>query len=203
MLTINSFRSFFRIALIVLVSSFATACVNMYVDNGTKEISTSQFKKPVSTSDTQLIFEFRTKGAKNDRATNLLNEQIVEQVKSSGLFSNVSVAPVPSGAILSIVLDNIPLTDDAASKGFLTGFTFGLAGSQVSDGYVCTAKYLPPANGKSISTEAKHVIHTTIGNASTPVNATKAESIIIAVRTMTRQIVSNVLNNLSLDNDFK
>jgi hypothetical protein len=194
-----------QLGLLVAFALIASGCVNMYVDLGTKEIPSAQFKKPATLQEAQLLFEFQTKGAKNDRATTLLREKVLNQVRESGLFSKVTETAVPSGAILSIVLNNVPITDpgDAAAKGFVTGLTFGLAGSQVSDGYVCTAKYLPPNGGASISAEAKHALHTSIGAGSPPKNAVKAESVSEAVFTMTKQIVSNVLLGVSSDSAFK
>ena len=110
--------------------------------------------------------------------------------------------PVPDGALLSVVLNNVPMSDDAFSKGFVTGLTFGLAGSQVSDGYICTMKYLPAPQAAPITKTARHAIHTVIGAKEGPANGTKMESIEMAVKTMTRQIVSTALNDLSHDPAF-
>jgi hypothetical protein len=192
-----------RFALLFAMFALASGCASVYVDTATKEIPVAQFKKPAALQEAQILFEFQTKGAKNDRATALLKERVVNQVKSSGLFSNVTESAVSSGAIISIVLNNVPLTDAAFGKGFVTGLTFGLAGTQVSDGYVCSAKYLPPNGAASVSADARHALHTTIGAAAAPANGVKAESITEAVYTMTKQIVSNVLFNLSSDPAFK
>ena len=73
----------------------------------------------------------------------------------------------------------------------------------MSDGYICTAKYSPSAGVTAISKQARHAIHTTVGAAATPANAIKAASGEEAVTLMTRQILSNVLNDLSKDKDFK
>jgi hypothetical protein len=71
--------------------------------------------------------------------------------------------------MLTIVIDNVRLNEQgsAAGSGFVTGFTFGLVGTNVSDGYVCTATYQAPG-GKSSSTTVRHALHTAIGNASGP-----------------------------------
>ncbi|MCW8880960.1 MAG: hypothetical protein OQL17_00535 [Sedimenticola sp.] len=189
---------------IILLSLFIiTGCANMYVDDSTKEISASEFKKPDPLRPVQALFEFQTKGVANAQATDYLKAQVLEQIKSSGLFSEVSDGPVTGGALLSITLNNIPITDDAFSKGFVTGFTFGLAGSQVTDGYVCTARYMTDTSSPAIEKKARHAIHTTMGNTTPPENATKAENIEVAITTMTRQIMSNVLHDLSQDSDFK
>lgn len=180
-----------------------TGCASIYVDTATKEIPASTFKKTASPKPVQFIFDFQTKGVANATATKYLSEQVTAQVKESGLFSSVQSEPVADGGLLSLVINNVPLTEDAASKGFVTGLTFGLAGSQVTDGYICTVKYLPSAQGAAISKTARHAIHAVLGAKEDPPNATKAENIEVAVRTMTRQVVSNVLNDLSQDTGFQ
>jgi hypothetical protein len=192
-----------RAALLMGILALSSGCMTVYVDTATKEVPVTQFKKPAVLQDAQVLFEFQTKGAKNDRATTLLKEKVLSQVKASGLFSNVVESSVGSGAVVSIVLNNVPLTDNAFSKGFVTGLTFGLAGSQVTDGYICTAKYLPPNGGAAINAEARHAIHSTMGASGAPSNAIKAESLTEAVFSMTKQIVSNVLFNLSTAPTFK
>lgn len=189
----------------VMLASVAVlaGCANMYVDGATREVSVAQFRKPDPVHPVQVMFEFQTKGTANARATEFLKVQVVDQVKESGLFSEIAEGPVAGGALLSITLNNVPLNDDAFSKGFVTGLTFGLAGSQVSDGYVCTARYLDGAGTQALVKQARHAIHTTLGASSAPANATKAADGKEAVTTMTRQIVSNVLNDLSHDATFR
>lgn len=194
-----------RAALGALLAATAMlgGCASAYLDNGTKEIPAAQYKKPASPAPVQLLFDFQTKGVANAQATAFLRERVVDQVKASGLFSEVGSNAVPSGALLTITLNNVPLTDNAFSKGFVTGLTFGLAGSQVSDGYVCTANYRAAGDSAALTKQARHAIHTTLGAAATPGNATKMDSAKDAVYLMTQQVVSNVLNDLSQDANFK
>lgn len=187
----------------LLVITALTGCASFYVDSATKEVPVDQYRKSAQPQAVQLLFEFQTKGVANARATDHLKARVAEQIKGSGLFSTVSESPAAGGASLSITLDNVPLTDDAFAKGFVTGLTFGLAGSKVSDGYVCTATYRPSANAPAIIKKARHAIHTTMGASSEPGNAVKANSIEDAVTKMTRQIVSHVLNEVSQDPSFK
>lgn len=180
-----------------------TGCASVYVDTATKEIPVSAYKKPASPKPVQLVFEFQTKDVANATATKYLSEQVVDQIRGSGLFLEVKDAPVADGALLNVVLNNVPLTDDAFGKGFVTGLTFGLAGSQVTDGYICTVKYLPTAQSPTISKTARHAIHTVIGAKEEPANGAKMENVEMAVRAMTRQIVSTALNDLSRDPGFQ
>jgi hypothetical protein len=188
----------------LLACSFLlTGCVTPYVDGTVKEVLAEKYRKPSVLKPAQLIFEFQTKGALNTRATDHLKAQVAEQVRTSGLFSNVAETPAPNSGLLSISLNNVPVTDDAFSKGFVAGFTFGLVGSTVTDGYVCTVKYFPAGQAEPIVKSMRHAIHTSVGATSGPVNATKMDNLEAAVRAMTRQIVSNGLNELSQDPSFK
>jgi hypothetical protein len=180
-----------------------SGCASVYVDNHTKEVESSKFGKTNPPHPVQVLFEFQTKGVANARATEALKKQVLDQVQASQVFTSVGEGPVDGNALLSITLNNVPLTDDAFSKGFVTGLTFGLAGSQVSDGYVCTAKYSGPGQQGSIAKSARHAIHTVIGNGSAPPDATKASDVMEAVKLMTRQIVSNVLHDVTNDVAFK
>lgn len=192
-----------RVSFAAFVLSLLTGCVSVYVDNGTKEIDSAQFKKQEKTHPVMVLFEFQTKGVANSRATDFLKTKVVEQVKNSTIFSEVSITPVDGGRVLSITLNNIPTTDDAFSKGFVTGATFGLVGSEVSDGYVCTARYLGESGKEPIVKQARHVIHATLGAKAPPSNAVKAATMEEAATTMTRQVISNVLNDLSYDPEFQ
>lgn len=196
-------QRFFTIGVLATLTALASGCASVYVDTATREVDAAQFRKPAQPQAAQLLFEFQTKGALNTRATDFLKAQVTEQIKTSGLFSQVDEKPVAGGALLSVTLNNVPLTDDAFTKGFVTGLTFGLAGSQVSDGYVCTVKYVGPGQPEALVKTARHAIHTTVGASSAPANGVKADSIEAAVRTMTRQVVSTTLDELSRDERFR
>lgn len=76
-------------------------------------------------------------------------------------------------------------------------------GSAVSDGYVCTVDYLPPGSRPKITKTTHHAIHGTIGAKGAPQNGIKARSIEEGVRTMTRQIVTEALKDLSKEAVFQ
>ncbi len=191
------------LGLFLTTTALLGGCASAYLDGSTKEIPTAQFKKPASPAPVQVLFDFQTKGVANAQATALLRDRVIAQVKASGLFSDAGINAVPNGAVLSITVNNVPLTDDAFSKGFVTGLTFGLAGSQVSDGYVCTAIYRASNDAAPLTKQARHAIHTTMGAAATPGNATKMPDHKEAAFQMTSQVVSNLLNDLSHDANFK
>src|SRR5689334_22745467 len=125
------------VAAVAFAAMLMSGCATMYVDKGLKDVASSEYMKPPEPKPVQLLFNCQTKGAANARATKFLAEDVTKIVSGSGLFSSVSTAPMPGGALLSVTINNVPITDNAFSKGFATGLTFGLAGSQVTDGYIC------------------------------------------------------------------
>ncbi|MBY0241933.1 MAG: hypothetical protein K2X55_21735 [Burkholderiaceae bacterium] len=200
----NNFVRRAAIACMLAASTLLTGCASSYLDNSTREVPVATMKKVSQPKPVHLVFEFQSKGAPNSRATEFLKDSVADQLKGSGLFSTVSQQPVPGAAMLNISLNNVPLTSekDAMASGFVTGLTFGLAGSTVSDGYVCTASYLPAGQSAPVVLTARHAIHTAMGNSGTPANARKTANMEDAVRTMTREVVSNVLNDLSTNAAF-
>lgn len=188
-------RLFLAFAVVVTL----TGCANFYVDGNTNDPAPAQFRRPAQAKPVQVLFEFQTKGAANARGTEMLKDDVIAAVEKTALFASVSEQPSADAAVLRITLDNVPLTGtaDAVAKGFVSGFTFGLAGTQVSDGYVCTVKYLPAGQTSPALATARHAIHTVMGAGADPHGAVKADTIEAAVRTMTRQVVGTALANLS------
>lgn len=201
----NNYARLFRLFTLLLallgVMSLS-GCASYYVDNATKEVPVSAYKKPAEPKPVQVIFEFQTKGVANATATGYLAPIVMAEIKASGIFSKVEKTPVEGGALLDVVINNVPLSDDAMSKGFVTGLTLGLAGSQVGDGYICTMKYLPGTQSPAVTETARHAIYTVLGAKGAPENGTKMDSLDMAVKTMTKQIVSTTLNELSHNPEF-
>lgn len=187
----------------LLALLLVSGCASFYVDGTAGEADPAGFRKPDAPRPVQVLFEFRTKGVANDRGTGLLKPQVTDRVAASGIFSAVGDKPVAGAALLSITIDNVPISDDAFQKGFVAGLTLGLAGSVVTDGYVCTVQYRGSTDAPPIEKRTRHAIHTSLGASAAPPNATKAKNIDAAVTTMTRQIVDRALQDLSQDPDFR
>ncbi len=196
---------FKRALTLLMVCSFAAAlsgCISLhaYVDNSLGDPHYADLKKPADPQPVQLLFEFQSKSVANARATATLRPKVYEEVAQSGLFSKVSYEPVASGRTLSVMINNVPLTENAGAKGFATGLTFGLAGSTVSDGYVCTISYVEPGHDV-VTKEVKHTIVSTIGNASGP-QGLVAMSLTEAVDKVVRQMVGKGLAELDETSDL-
>ena len=170
-----------------------------YVDPTLGETAAADLKKPSEPQPIQLLYEFRTHGVSNAQVTESSKPLVVEDVTKSGLFSAVSATPVPSGRKLAIVIDNVPEAD-ASKKGFKTGLTFGLAGSTVTDDYVCTFSYLEPGHDP-ITTDVHHAIYTTVGVTQGP-DGLKPVPIHDAFTTVLRQVVERGLANIDRASDL-
>ena len=189
------------LALVVFGASSAVAA--SYVDPALKDVPAEARVTVASPQPVQILFQFQTDGAPNERATKLLKKQVIDTVMASGLFSDVSEAPVASGAVISVTLNNVVKDlKDATAQGFVTGLTFGLKGSLVTDHYTCTVEFVSGPDAAKISRSVNHAIHTTIGIKTPPEGMVKSKNIMEAVMTMTRQAVSNSLNQLAADPAF-
>ena len=175
--------------------------VSPYVDTGLPDLGPQEKVAVANPKSVQLIFEFQTNGVGNGQATDLFKSEVLSTVRDSGLFLQPGAAPVPDGSLLHIVINNVALTDDAVSKGFATGLTLGLAGSTVTDGYICTVDYLVGGT-KKIEQVTRDAIYSNIGAKASPPHAEKMPSVLIAVKTVTRRTVSHALNDLAKSPDF-
>jgi hypothetical protein len=177
-------------------------CLSMktYVDPALGDVKAEERAAPTEKRPVQLMFAFQTNGAANSRATNLLSKQVTDLVTATGRFSQVSTTPVDGGAILSITVNNVPEAN-AAGKGFTTGLTLGLAGSKVSDYYIATARY-SRGGGATVTKEARHAMHSTVGATAAPDGLTPAKNIDEGIATIMRQLVDHVVNDLAKDPTF-
>jgi hypothetical protein len=109
----------------------------------------------------EYVFKVNDKPAK--RATEILQKKAERVLESTKVLQ-----PDPAAkATLTIELTNYADMGQAFSKGFATGFTFGLVGSHVVDRYTMTLKYTA-ADAQSFSHSYDHALHSTIGLKSAP-----------------------------------
>lgn len=162
-------RRSLQLVVVLGLAVTATGCMTIksYVDPTLPVISNTQLPKVQQPQPAAVLFEFKTKGNNNSRATSELSGRVVSAVAQSGMFGPVSTAVTdPNGGLLKITIDDVGDTGSAVAKGVGTGLTFGLAGSLVTDNYICTATYT--VRGKSYETTVRHALLSTIGNHSAP-----------------------------------
>jgi hypothetical protein len=179
----------------------------VYVDAALTDVSVEKRAVIAKPQPVQLLFQFQTKGAPNQQATKFVKQVVVDTVKASGLFSEISEGPVANGAVLNVIIDNVVDPGQmkaAAGKGAMTGATLFIAGSTIQEHYSCSIEYVGGPDAPKISRTARHSIYTQLGMInSPPPNGVKAEGGVKgAVFIMARQIVSNPLNDLASDPGF-
>ncbi|MFJ3058873.1 hypothetical protein [Herbaspirillum sp. NPDC087042] len=196
------FKRLFNALVLVALSLALSACVSIhaYVDNSLGDTNYADLKKSAAPQPIQLLFEFQTKGVSNARATESTRPKVFEEISRSGMFSSVSYEPVASGRKLSVLIQNVPLTDNPGGKGFVTGLTLGLAGSTVADGYICTITYIEPGHD-NVATEVKHSIVTTVGNATGPAGLAPM-TLMQAFDKVVRQMIGKGLRDLGNVSDL-
>jgi len=191
---------------LALVGWAGAASAAMYIGNGLTEVKAEDRAKVAHPQPVQLLFIFQTKGAPNAQATKLVKQNVIDTVKASGLFSEVSEAPAANGAILSVVINNVVDPDEmrkAEGKGVLTGATFFVAGTNVTDHYVSTVDYVAGPSAAKISKSAKQILITQIGMInSAPQDAVKVGNAKAAIAALVAQIVGNPLNEVGKDPAF-
>jgi hypothetical protein len=182
---------------------FLSGCISLrpYVDPTLGDVPAAEHVSVANPQPVQLVFDFQSKGASNPRAMAFLTEEVTERVRASGLFSEVSTAPAPNGAILAITINNIPEAD-AAGRGFAAGLTFGLAGQTVTDYYVGTVHYAAGPGAPAFTAEEHHAIHSLVGAGSGPPGMVASPNLEAAVRQMTQQLVDHLLNDVARDPTF-
>ncbi|MBL8377043.1 MAG: hypothetical protein JNM79_04185 [Burkholderiales bacterium] len=191
-------KTVFRFGLLLWIASMLSGCIapTMYVDRTLPPASKADVVSPAAPAPVQVLFEFQTKASPNARATASTRDRVMTVIRDSGLFSSISEEPQANQRRLTITINNFPLTDDAASKGFGVGLTFGLVGTTVTDGYECKAILSVPG-APPMEFQYKHALHTTIGNTSPPPGMTPEPSVEEAITKMIQQLVWSIMRDIS------
>ena len=178
-----------------------TGCmtVKSYVDPTLPVLAQGQLPKIQKPQPATVLFEFRTKGNANARATNSIRPKVMAALADSRMFGTLSETAGADNGLLRVVIDDQADTSNAAAKGFGTGLTLGLAGSLVTDVYVCTTSYT--VGGKTVETTVQHALHSTIGNHGAPqgMTAVKPQE---AIDQIVNQLVWHALQQLDQEHAF-
>ncbi|MGA0601725.1 hypothetical protein ACO2Q3_13550 [Caulobacter sp. KR2-114] len=194
------------LAVVLLVGCASAANAAMFLGTGLSDVKPEDRTKIEHPQPVQLIYVFKTKGAPNAQATKITKQQAFDAVKASGLFSEVSEGPAANGAILSISIDNVVDPEElrkAEGKGVVTGATFFIAGSTVTDHYLSTVDYVPGPTSPKITRTAQQVLLTQLGMInSAPQNAVKMANAKAAIAALVTELVDNPLNEAAKDPGF-
>jgi hypothetical protein len=193
-------------AAFVALAPAPAAAAKWFVDNALGEVKPEEKVVPATPKPVQLLFEFQRDGGPNPRATKEVKPWILEDLKKSGVFSDVVETPVPDGAVLSIKFNNVVKKeelDKAKSDGFKAGLGFGLFGGVVAtDHYVVTFEYLGGPTTAPITTTVNHALHMKFGKKDVEIPGTEVKNVKEAVQTVVRQVTYRGVNTIAADPSF-
>jgi hypothetical protein len=189
------------LVLAVMLAMPSVAFAEHFLPKTPTDLTPEQKAVVAKPAPVQLIFQFRTKGSFNPHATQLFGPAVLEHVRQSGAFSEVTTGPASGGAVLTITLENVP-EEGAFRQGFATGLTFGMAGNTVVDYYICTVEYAPGPDAPVVTKQVLHQIITNVGIKKQPENTVRAATTDEAVYMMIRHVVTNGVNDAAKDPGF-
>jgi len=156
--------------LALIVGSICTGCISAktYVDPKFRKATYQDIKRSDQLLPVTIAVEFQVNGKPGSRQQNIIvSRKILRVLAATKVFVEENSTNVMHAGHLKITVNDFGDMGAAVGKGFATGLTFGLAGSEVVDNYEMTIVYRP-ANGESITKQYRHAIHTTIGVHSAP-----------------------------------
>ncbi len=137
-----------------------------YLDPSYGKIQASDIVKPAQPFTLKLVVEFQRNGKHLPSVDGLLRSRVSDALESSG-FATVVPDSASVADELSVVVNNIADLGEARRKGFITGSTFFLKGSTVTDNYEMQATIT--IAGKTVTRSGyKEAIQTIIGRGKVP-----------------------------------
>lgn len=160
-----------KIAFLVLSSAALSACIapQTYVDPQYHRASYETIHRLAKPISVKLDTQFQRNGQPLPAADGELRSQVERTLRASGVF--IPTADPNAPAIINVVANNIADLAAARGRGFVTGLTFGGAGSMFDDNYEFTFTFHDAANHERKMTY-QHAIHTAIGRTERPAGLT-------------------------------
>jgi hypothetical protein len=154
--------------LIVCMACLFSGCISSrsFVDTSFKKANFADIVPNTLPKKATVSAEFQRNGVPLPAVSPTIKAQIVKTLTATKVFEPIET-DVPEADKLFFVMNNIVDLDNARKQGFKTGFTFGGAGSLISDNYAFTGKVVS-ANGITFASEYKHALHTALGKTETP-----------------------------------
>jgi hypothetical protein len=156
------------LGLVLLVSGCIS--VRSYVDPtlpSVPKVTAASLRKSDAPPLVDLQVAFLSNGTPNARGAEFARKRMAARLDASGI---VRVAPSSASAspyTLRITMENLADTNSAFSRGFVTGLTFGLSGSSVTDFYVFDAALERPGRAP-VQLSLKHTITSLTGSGDGP-----------------------------------
>ncbi|MCG3174984.1 MAG: hypothetical protein GMKNLPBB_03318 [Myxococcota bacterium] len=156
-------------AIMVGATLICSGCTSIksYVDPQFRDATYQSIQNTDAPKYVTVSVEFQVNGKPQKRHNGTVYRKVSRVLAATRLFAEASAGKASESGQLHVIVNNVGDVGAAFGKGFATGLTFGLAGSQVVDGYIMTATYTP-LGGVPTTREYKHAIHSTVGMHSAP-----------------------------------
>ena len=177
---------------LLICGAGSAAASKSYVDPSYGKVKYSDIVKPDHPYKLKLKVEFQRNGQHLPQVDSVILRQVDRVIRATGF---AVPDPTSEGSDeMSIVLNNIADIAQAKRKGYVTGSTFYLKGSVVTDYYEMQAS--ATISGKTITKSGyKHAIHSTIGLAKGP-KGMPPMTAVEAVDKVVEELVLNFLGDL-------
>src|SRR5262249_45949728 len=129
------------VCVVLLVATTGCLSIKAYVDPQLRKVGYTDLLARPNPKPVAMTVAFHRNGEAARLGGATATNAVRGGAEKSKLFPALLDKPRDGADQLEIGLDNVADTGDAAGKGALTGLTFGAKGSQVTDGYVMTAKF--------------------------------------------------------------
>lgn len=183
----------YRLVLLLIVGLALPGCVTSYVMPLLPRVTPSDVLAVRDPRPVVLVVEFQTNGSPRSIASKSVRKKVSGILTTAKVFSAITSERAESTDELKIVLNNVGDLGEAAGKGALTGLTFGISGSTVTDGYVMTATFTRVGRSP-VEKTYRHALLSTIGNAPGPAGLTP-----MGLRQAFDQVLQDLVLNLIID----
>ena len=194
------------LGLVVAGGIAVPAQAKWYVESKLGDVKPDEKVVPAHPRPVQVLFEFQRDGTPNPKATKIIAPWAMEDVKGTGVFSDVAVTPATDGAVLSIKFNNVvdkAELDKAKKQGFSAGLGFGMFGGVVAtDHYQVTLTYVSATGAAPISTMVEHALIMKYGKSEVEVPGFEVKNGDEAVKTVVRQALARGINTIATDPAF-
>ncbi len=144
-----------------------TGCVAVYVDPHYRSATYMDVHGTNNPRPVAVKVEFQFNGKHWPSQDTDVRLSVLKVLRASKVFAAVDATNAPVDGMLQVTLDDTGSLGAAFGKGFITGLTYGLIGSEVEDHYFMTLVYTP-AHGIPFSRKYEHSIYATVGLHSAP-----------------------------------
>jgi len=171
---------------------FLTGCISVksYVDPQYSKAEFIDIQKVENRYHVKIVAEFQRDGVRKEGVDKHLQKVFEKVLRASDVF----VLDQTAESVVYIKVNNIADLGSAAAKGFGTGLTFGLMGSEVADYYDITISMTN--QGATITKAYKHGLLSTIGNHKPPLQNVEASTPEVAFMKVVEDATLNFIKEM-------